>query len=311
MKTLMNQVEDYMQFRVARGLVPSPKIAGLLKQFVSFLPEGGGQDPIFTTADVLAWVNEPLDAHPSWVSARLSIVRQFAKYLAGSGMEVEVPPTRLVPTGKKRAVPYIYGDEDISSLLAGAYKLRHPLRAASMATLIGLLHVTGMRVGEALSLDVEDFNPTQGTLTIRNAKFGRERIVVLHETTCAAMTGYLQDPSREKFGTRLNTPLLLNTQGRRLSYETVCDAWSRIKKGVDLPQRPGARPRLHDLRHTFATNVMVRAYEQGDNTNQTLSALSIWLGHSSPVYTHWYIQAAPQLAAVGALLLETAEGDAP
>lgn len=228
----------------------------------------------------------------------------------GAGYKWRCHPQGWYQQVKKRAVPYIYSDEDVCALLKSAATLRHPLRAVSMTMLIGLLYVTGMRVGEALNLDVEDFNPSQGTLLIRNAKFGRQRIVVLHETTCTATTEYFQEPNRGKFGTDPDQPLLLSTQGRRLSYETVRDAWSRIKKGADLPQRPGARPRLHDLRHTFATNVMVKPYEQGDDADQTLSALAIWLGHSSPVYTHWYIQAVPELAAIGALLLETAEGDA-
>lgn len=305
MNSLAPYVAQYMQFRLARGLVANAKIERMLGQFVGSLPEPSGNGPVFTVEEILAWVNEPRAAHPSWVSARLSMVRQFTIYLAGSGVPVEIPSTRLVRARPARAVPYIYDERDIDALIGAARRLHRPLRAATMATLIGLLSVTGMRIGEALNLDVGDFDLRRRTLLIRNAKFGRQRVVTLHDTACAALDGdYLHMPVRQQFSIQPDAPLLVNTMGGRLGPGTVREAWSRIVKNAQLSPRPGARPRIHDLRHTFATKTMIDAYANGRDPGQTLAALAIWLGHSSPAFTYWYVQAVPELATIAICLLD-------
>lgn len=308
MNALTPLVGDYMEFRLARGLVASAKIERMLRQFVASLPDPGESGPVFTVDQILAWVNEPTGTHPSWMATRLSMVRQFAIYLSGSGVLVEIPSTRLVRARPARAVPYIYDDHEIEALIEAAWRLHRPLRAASIATLIGLLSVTGMRIGEALNLDVGDFDPQRRTLLIRNAKYGRQRVVILHETACAALDGgYLSAPVRQQFSLSAEAPLLVNTLGGRLAAGTVSEAWSRIVGATKLSSRPSARPRIHDLRHTFATRTMIDAYANGRDTGQTLAALAIWLGHSSPAFTYWYIQAVPELAATAISLLDPAQ----
>ena len=69
------------------------------------------------------------------------------------------------------------------------------------------------------------------------------------------------------------------------------------------------RPRLHDLRHTFATRHMIAAYTHGRDPARTLRLLATWLGHSSPEHTYWYLSAAPELLAAAAKRLETIEED--
>ncbi len=308
MNVLSTHLDQYMAFREARGLQPSPKTRRMLQQFTASLPQARSGNAAFTQADVLTWVNTPTGAAPAWRSARLSKVRQFAIYLAGCGVSVQVPATRLVPSGRARAVPYIYTPSDIQLLMQAAGHLHRPLRAATMSVLIGLLTVTGMRIGEALSLDVGDVDHARATVLIRNAKLGRQRLVTLDATTCRALTDYLHFPQRTAFGLGAQSPLLTSTIGTRLSIGTVYDAWARILDRAQLPARPGARPRLHDLRHTFATRTMITAYQQGRDPAATLAALAIWLGHSSPAFTYWYLQSVPELATVAIARLDATEG---
>jgi integrase len=130
----------------------------------------------------------------------LSTIRQFAIYLAGSGLPVGVPAVRQGVSGSRRATPYLYSAQDIQALMATARQLFTPLRAATMTTLIGLLAVTGMRIGEAVRLTVGDADLDQGVILIAHAKFGRQRMVRLDPTSCDALAGYLSVPVRHRLG---------------------------------------------------------------------------------------------------------------
>ena len=91
----------------------------------------------------------------------------------------------LLPGGTRRAVPYLYSAADIAALLTQAGRLKTPLRQESIKTLIGLMTVTGMRGGEVVALDDEDFDPDRGVLLVRHAKLGKHRLLPLHATTGA------------------------------------------------------------------------------------------------------------------------------
>lgn len=300
-------ISDYMHYREVRGLQPSPKTAHLLSQFTTSLPSARDDEPLFTVAEALEWANAPTDAHPAWLAMRLSVVRQFALYLAGMDIPVTIPPTRQLPAGSSRAVPYIYTDDEISALITAARRLSTPLRAATMVTLTGLIAVTGMRIGEAVNLDIGDIDSDQSIVLIRHAKFNRERVVCLAPSTMTALSTYLELPVRQQFGTRTTSPLFVSARGIRPGMRTIYEAWHRMCAAAGITARAGARPRIHDLRHTFATNTMIDAYRLGNDPAATLSALAIWLGHTSPAYTYWYLEAVPELVASTAELLETSE----
>ncbi len=140
----------------------------LLGQFITYQEQRGSGT--VTVADALAWATLAAGASPGWLRMRITVVRGFAAYLATLDPAAEVPPASLLPGGTRRAVPYLYSAADITALFAQAERLRTPQRAAAIQTLIGLLAVTGMRIGEALSLDDEDFDTAEGTLLVRHAK---------------------------------------------------------------------------------------------------------------------------------------------
>lgn len=143
MPNLPSLVGEYMTFRAARGFEPSRKVEHLLTQFVTSLPPAPQDGPLFTNGQAMAWAHAPVAASPSWWSNRLSTVRQFALYLAGSGLPVEVPVGRHGPGGSRRATPYLYTDTDVRALMRAADELFSPLRAATMKTLTGLLALHG------------------------------------------------------------------------------------------------------------------------------------------------------------------------
>ncbi|WP_158249090.1 tyrosine-type recombinase/integrase [Mycobacterium sp. ENV421] len=291
-------VGDYMTFRAARGFQPNRKVEHLLIQFAASVAAERDDGLLFSQGDALAWAHAPVGAQPSWLSDRLSVVRGFAYYLAGSGLPVGVPAVRLGASGSRRATPYLYSVNDIRVLVATAHELFTPLRAATMTTLIGLLAVTGMRIGETVRLAVSDLDLDQGIIVIAHAKLGRQRMVRLDQTSCDALGGYLSSRARRRFDTGAESALFVTQKGTALTVHTAEGAFHQLVQHAGLPARPGARPRLHDFRHTFATQTMIDAYRCDRDPARTLTLLSVWLGHSNPADTYWYLQAAPEIAEV-------------
>jgi integrase len=304
MPELSALISDYIDFRAARGFQPNRKTEHLLTQFANTLPAERDDDLLFSQGEALAWAHAPVGGHPAWLSSRLSTVRGFANYLAGSGLPVGVPAVRQGASGSRRATPYLYSFNDIRALMTTAHRLFTPLRAATMTTLIGLLAVTGMRIVETVRLRVGDVDQDQGVVLIAHAKFGRQRMIGLDPSSCDALAGYLSGPVRRRFSTGPESALFVTQKGTALTAHTAQGAFHQMVQRAGLPARTGARPRLHDFRHTFATQTMIDAYRHGRDPARTLTLLSVWLGHSNPADTYWYLQAAPEIAAVAVRQLE-------
>lgn len=292
MSQLRQALADYLSLRRSLGYkLRRPE--KLLHQFIAFLEIAGTET--ITTKQALAWARQPENGNVSWWSYRLSIVRGFAKYLHGLDANVEVPPEGLLPCPPQRASPYLYNEKEIVALIEAANTLRTPLRVATYQTLIGLLAVTGMRIGEAISLDRQDFNAGVGVLRIRHAKFNKTRELPLHSTTVAALGRYLAGRDRRRCTAR--TPaLFISTAGTRLLYCGVQRTFRRLAREAGLvPRTARCRPRIHDLRHAFAVSTLLDACCDGSDTAQRLTLLATYLGHVNPAASYWYLSAAPEL----------------
>ena len=153
MSRLSGHAADYLELRRALGFKLA-KEGRLLPDFAAFA-EAAGADTV--TVDLaIRWAARPDGTSPVRAAQRLSMVRGFARYLQTVDPDAQVPPAGLLPARTRRVTPYIYSDADIATLMAAARTLRNPLKAATFATLIGLLAVTGMRGSEAMRLDGQD-----------------------------------------------------------------------------------------------------------------------------------------------------------
>lgn len=301
MTTLDEHLAEYLAMRRALGweLVTLERLAG---QFCAWLASEGKET--FATADAVTWARLPLDADPRWWGIRLGAVRTFATYLDAIGVAVQVPPRGTLPTGPRRAAPFIYTQADLEALLAACGQVfTRELLAATMRTVIGLLAATGMRIGEALRLQVSDINTTTGVLWIRASK-RKDRLVPAHPSTLQELMSYRDLPARTATRPRPDGPLLVSVRGAGYARSTIEDHFARVVTTAGLQPRGGARPRLHDLRHTFATGHMAAAYRDGGDPQRTLTLLATWLGHTSTAHTYWYLTATPDLMALAAARLE-------
>lgn len=304
--TLRDRLDEYLVMRRALGfqLNDLERQVGL---FCTWL-EARGQTQTFTVDEAVAWARLNPGAHPSWWSTRLSLVRRFAGYLTANDVEVPVIPSGLLPARKPRAVPYIYSQDDLDALLDACDHVFSDERiATTLRTVIGLLAATGLRIGEALNLRVDDIDSDHGVLVIRGAK-SAERLVPIHPSTATALEQYLALPARVATNPDPQGPVFVTANGTGYVYVTFQSRFKRVREAAGLVPRGKARPRLHDLRHTFATAHMTAAYASGGDPDRVLSLLATWLGHSDAAHTYWYLSATGELMALAAGRLEPSAG---
>lgn len=305
MNRLREQVTNYLRLRRSLGykLVEHERF---LNQFMDYLEKQ--QATTITAANAMAWARLPIGVNPRWHGARLSAVRGFAVWAHAFDPGIQVPPTGLIPMGTTRATPYLYSQDQICALMDAAADLVPSVRAATFRTLIGLLAVTGMRAGEVIRVELADLDIEAGTLTIRSTKFGKTRLLPLHSSTIDELRSYLR--LRSPVALPGTTALLISAAGTGLTYTTAHKVFKSLtaKAGI-IPRSTACRPRMHDLRHSFAVNTLLDAYRSGGDVGACLPVLSTYLGHTEPANTYWYLHAAPELLALAADRLNTHDAE--
>jgi integrase/recombinase XerD len=303
---LAGHVADYLRLRRALGFkLTRPGLE--LPQFVAYLDTIGAQS--VTVEAAIAWTRLSAGAQPVTLSHRLGAVRGFARYLATIDPATEIPPCGLFGKQQRRT-PYIYSPEEITGLLTAAGRLRPRLRAATYQALLGLLAATGMRVGEAVRLTGSDVDLDTGVLRVRHAKFDRERLVPLHPSVTAALTGYTSRRDRLAPAGRADT-LFVTTIGTPLNTKLVNATFGSLLAAAGLPSTPGQRPRVHDIRHRFVVDTLIGWHREGVDVAARLPVLSTYLGHVSPASTYWYFSAVPELMQLAAAGLDRRSGSRP
>jgi integrase len=286
---LAEAVDRYLAVRRAAGFVL--KEAGRhLGSFAELASARGDVKVVSQTA--IEWASQGSSQYQRY--RRLKNVIRFARYMTAEDPAHQVPPDGVFGHKKKRPTPFIYSQEQIMRLLEAARRLepRGSLRPLSYTTLFGLLAATGLRISEALGLRLDDVTPDG--LIVRRSKFDKSRLVPLHPTTAAALEHYMAQ--RKRFAA-IDDSLFVSLRGRkRLSYWAVADVFRALRRTIGLDPRPGShRPRMHDLRHTFAVRALEACPEGRDNVGRHMLALSTYLGHASFADTYWYLEATPHL----------------
>ncbi|MEE1768330.1 MULTISPECIES: tyrosine-type recombinase/integrase [unclassified Streptomyces] len=298
MTDLRQAVDDYLRLRRSLGHQMA-EAAYLLPDFVSFMDQRGEQT--VTVAVALDWMRTREPEVVTTVSPRrITAVRGFARYLSGIDPATEVPPLGLVPYNRRRGQIFLYSDADIAAIMAAAKEMiPQPLRAATYHTLIGLLAASGLRIGEAIKLDRDDIDWNEGVLHIRESKFGKSRLVPLQDSATNALREYDQFRERLRSGDK-DPAFFISLTGKRLLYACVHPVFRDLVDtagvGLDAPHRP----RLHELRHTFAVRTLLHWYRTEDNVQAKIPSLSTYMGHREPACTYWYLSAAPELLALAA-----------
>jgi integrase/recombinase XerD len=302
MTTLRQHAEQYLAMRRALGF----KLTTFGERLFSFVGYLEHRDvPVITTAAAVAWATGTKHSTDQvYWSRRLMVVRIFARHLSVLDPATEIPSVDILPHHYRRITPHLFTPDELAALLAAADRLHPASRAVTYRTFISLLAVTGLRTGEACHLDRADVDLVDGVLTVRDSKFGKSRQVPVHASTVAALRDY--DRRRDEWCPEPGTSaFFISTCRTRLDERNIPHTFAGLVDAAGLTVPSGhRRPRLHDLRHSFATATLLDWYRDGADVQARLPQLSTYLGHADPKSTYWYLTGSPELLALAAVRLE-------
>jgi integrase len=295
---MMNKVEQYVSHRRSLGYRIRTD-AYLLRSFARYADLHAPGEPL--TVDLaLRWATAPKGTQRIYHAKRLDALRTFAHYLLVFEPRTEIPPQRLLGPSFMRVPPHIYTPQEIAALIHEALTYKPSLRRDSLtglrnATTIGLMACTGLRVGEALALNDSDVDLVQNLIIVRQSKNLPMRLVPITECAADRLRRY-REARDQRFGYSGNSEAFFRSpRGGHVSYETISWAFKQLRKRTGLKDASGRHPRLHDLRHTFACNHLLRAYRENRNIDNAVHELSIYLGHATLDSTYWYLSGVPAL----------------
>ena len=302
MTSLRKALQEYLDLRRSLGFKLQREGKRLLN-FVTFMENRNAG--YITVPLAVEWAQQTLsDGSEQW--NRLTMVRGFAKYQSAADSRTEIPPRTLLPRLRSRARPYLYTEDEIQRLLKAARNLRfaNDLKTHTHYCLFGLLAVSGLRIGEAIKLKSEDVDLINGVLTIRGTKFGKSRLVPLHPTTQKVLSDYRRH--RDCYlGGRSAVYFFISLRGTHLFHTDIYNIFNALSVQLGLRDPSASHgPRLHDFRHRFAVQTLLRWYRSGEEVEPRLHLLATFLGHVCIANTYWYLSACPELMELAVKRLE-------
>lgn len=288
---LSEDVDRYIALRRTLGF----KLVKAARHLQAFAVFATGEGDVYLRASTaLAWIEKACRT-PGARNRRWTDLMLFARFLHAEDARHELPPVGLFPVRMSRPMPYIFAADEIARILDAAGELRpqlpNPLRRSLYVTMFGLIAATGLRVSEAIGLRLDDVT-TGGVLHIRETKFGKSRLVPLHPTVMHALDRYLARRRRVAGECEYLFP---SVQHRALCPSTVNYTFRCLLRRAGIAPERARQPRIHDLRHTFATRALERCGTERSAIGRHFVALSTYMGHVDIRHTYWYLQATPEL----------------
>jgi integrase/recombinase XerD len=298
---LVQAVATYVAYKQSLGM----RFATEARTLKSFCRSLGDVDlDRVTAAHVRAFLDGEGPITQFW-HRKLDALRGFYRFALARGYAARSPLPATMARCAPAFAPYIYSEDEIRRLLAAtASRERCNLSTSTCRTLLLMLYGAGLRIGEALSLNLADVDLEAGLLHIRNSKFYKTRIV----PTGSDLTRVLRDYAlerRQRAPTSADAPFLLTRQSRRPSRAGAEEAFKRLRDQAKV-SRVGARyqPRLHDLRHSFTLARLVGWYREGADVQRLLPQLATYLGHVHISGTQRYLTMTPELLRQASLRFE-------
>ena len=299
---ISRQIEEYITYK--RSLGYAIKIESQeLRRFAKYTRSIGYDGP-FTAELAMQWASLDNDFSRIYMARRLETLHTVAVYISAFDPEAQIPQNGVFGKAHLRSEPYIYTDDEVMSLISSASSLHSPdgIRICTVASAIGLMYATGIRVSELTGLTIADVRIEEGYLFIHSSKFKKDRIVPVHATAISKLSEYKAFIDSRIGGRNDEDFFFVTSYGHRFNTRAFEYSFQLIRPLVFSDSTKP--PRLYDLRHTFACNTIKRWYEAGDDVNHKLYLLSMYMGHVKPEDTYWYLSATPELLGIAARKFE-------
>ena len=269
-----------------------------LRALDSFIMENYPSSCDLTAEIFNGWYSSMSDLSQATRNNRMYSVRNFCLYRRRFDENAFVPGKWMFLDDVHKFVPYLFSEADVARILSATRFLKphaksHVLRAQTVRLGLLLLYTGGMRSGELLNLKIGDFNPSEGTLLVRDTKFRKSRVIPMSPSVILEVEEYLDLRLDKKLPLKMSSPLMLSgcdtPEGRGYRPSGFRKIWNAICRALGIFTPQGETPRLHDLRHSFAVNALKRWYEDGVDVGAKLPTLSTYMGHADISSTHYYI----------------------
>jgi integrase/recombinase XerD len=293
---LAPRLQSFLDIRraVGRNAVSDQKILRYLDRYLSRELKPG---QALTRHVAERWIDELKNLSVGTRINRISILRQFCAYLSRFDKRTCLIPQSALPR-RIRPAPHIYTDREVRAIMNAARQIgpSKSLRPAVLATLIGLLYSTGLRIGEALKLTLADVDLARRLLVVRQTKFRKSRYVPLSEDTTTAIADFMRKRKAAGFLTAPNAPVFVSPQGRAYGSPRICALFLEIVRRIGLRGPVGQRgPCIHHFRHSFAVKRLAAWYREGATLAAKLPLLTTYMGHTTVTCTEVYLQATAEL----------------
>ena len=285
---LTTAVDSYLAMRRTLGYQLRDTEA-ILRDFATFAD--GKKDSHIVTQTVLEWIRRA-SGSPLRSCVRLRTVVRFARYLQAEDQRHEVPPENAFGRHRpQRRPPFLFTTAEVAALVCAARALepQGALRPHLYSTLFGLIACTGLRISEALNLQIDDV--TSDGLVVRNAKFAKSRLLPLHPSAKSQLEHYLEHRSQEASTCPF---VFISGKGAQLHANTVRHVFRRLVDTLGIAHST-RRPRVHDLRFYFANQVLMHSPADHQGISRHMVALTTYVGHRDARNSYWYLEATPAL----------------
>jgi integrase len=294
---LAGDLREFLEFKRKLGYRYA-RVPATLRSIDRFFAEAVKKSPKLQVDQIwLGWLARRAERRkPISIVHDISVARQVCAYLRRRHPDRGMlePAWPKLPT-KSNFVPSILSISEVRILLRHAEHLRRPaFRTSLYRTLILVLYCTGLRIGEALGLRLQDVDLRSGTFFIAESK-GRSRWVPFHRSLAVEIRRYFI--CRQSIASSApDAPFFVSRGGRRLSYKNAAYLITSLLRRAGLKPMAGrSGPRLHDLRHTFAVHRLTRWYHNKVDVEARLPWLSAYMGHLNMLGTETYLTSTPAL----------------
>ena len=264
--------------------------------FDRFLASEAPDDETLSRSATRKWLAKRAYESGGSQQNRVGLIREFAKFLCRLGHPAYVPERGLAAKRDKGFSPRILTHDEVRRLLDAADAFtptaRSPYRHLVMPEVFRLLCGCGFRIGEVVKLRVGDVDLNRGVLTVRDGKFGKDRLVPPALTLVQRLRAY-----EAAIGPRPDQAFFFpSSRGGAWHSGSVYELFRQLLFRCGIPYGGrGKGPRLHDLRHTFAVHALLRWYREGADLDAKLAVLATYLGHQSVEGTQRYLHLTAEL----------------